>query len=176
MLVFHHTVTAINELREPLHDEVQSTVFRVEGDRLVPVEESFALDVLRAAPLPIKSAPRRDEWVRLVRGKWFRHRGELEGHLREREKSLFGLLQGRADAVRERESEAERESYKYRLRELQDRSREQEQKGNSQGASGCYAIQGNSLLCLFPAIRAPVRLALRFDLLRSLRPGRARPR
>ena len=126
LLVFHYTIAAINELREPLHDEVQSTVFRVDGDRLVPVEESFARDVLRADPLPIESAPRRDEWVELIRGKWFEHRGELEGHLREREKSLLGLLQERADAVRERESEAEKESYKYRLGELQDRSREQE--------------------------------------------------
>ena len=33
LLAFHYTVTAINELREPLHDEVVATVFRVEGDR-----------------------------------------------------------------------------------------------------------------------------------------------
>ena len=36
LLVFHYTVTAINELREPLHDEVRSTVFRVEGGPLGP--------------------------------------------------------------------------------------------------------------------------------------------
>ena len=34
LLVFHYTVTAINELREPLHDEVMSTVLRIEGDDL----------------------------------------------------------------------------------------------------------------------------------------------
>lgn len=126
LLVFYHTVTAINELREPLHDEVLTTVFRVEGDRLVPVEESFGGSVLAADFLPVKSASRRDEWVRVIRGKWFKHRADLEGHLREREQSLHALLQQRADVVRDREVEATRESYKYRLRELQDRSREQE--------------------------------------------------
>jgi len=126
LLVFYHTVTGINELREPLHDEVLATVFRVEGASLVPVEESFGRDVLRGECLPLRSAARRDEWVRVFRGKWFKHRGELEGYLREREKSLHSVLQQRADAVGEREGEAARESYKYRLRELQDRSREQE--------------------------------------------------
>ncbi len=126
LLVFYHTVTAVNELREPLHDEVLTTVFRVEGDSLVPVEESFGGTVLAADFLPVKSATRRDEWVRVFRGKWFKHRYELEGHLRERQNSLHALLQQQADAVRDREVEATRESYKYRLRELQDRSREQE--------------------------------------------------
>jgi hypothetical protein len=126
LLVFYHTVTAINELREPLHDEVLATVFRVEGDRLTPVEESFGRDVLRDGFLPLRSAARRDEWVRVFRGKWFKHRGELESYLRGREKSLLALLQQRADTVLGRETEAARESYKYRLHELQDRSREQE--------------------------------------------------
>jgi hypothetical protein len=126
LLVFYHTVTAVNELREPLHDEVLATVFRVEGDSLVPVEQSFGGTVLATDFLPVKSATRLDEWVRVFRGKWFKHRTELEAYLRERETSLHTLLQQRADAVRDREVEASRESYKYRLRELQDRSREQE--------------------------------------------------
>jgi hypothetical protein len=126
LLVFYHTVTAINELREPLHDEVLAAVFRLEGDRLAPVAEAFGRDVLRAEFLPVKSAARREEWVRVFRGKWFKHRGELEGYLREWEKSLLDLLQQRADAVLGRETEAAKESYRYRLRELQDRSREQE--------------------------------------------------
>ena len=33
LLAFQYTVTAINELREPLHDEVVATVFRVEGNQ-----------------------------------------------------------------------------------------------------------------------------------------------
>jgi hypothetical protein len=109
-----------------LHDDVLATVFRIEGDQLVPIEESFGHDVLRSEFLPVKSAKRRDEWVRIFRGRWFKHRVELESRLREREKALLGLLQQRADAVRDREEAAARESYKYRLRELQDRSREQE--------------------------------------------------
>jgi hypothetical protein len=126
LLVFYHTLTTVNELREPLHDEVLATVFRVEGDRLTEVEESFGRDVLRGEFLPLKAATRRDDWVRAFRGRWFKHRGALEGFLRERQKSLLTQLQQRADAAHHRESEAATESYKYRLRELRDRSREQE--------------------------------------------------
>lgn len=126
LLVFYHTITAINELREPLHDEVVATVFRIQGDILVPVEESFGHDVLSSDFLPVKSATQREEWVRRFRGRWVRHRGELEAYLRQRELSLLSLLQERANLGLERETEAARESYKFRLRELQDRSREQE--------------------------------------------------
>jgi len=126
LLVFYHTVTAVNELREPLHDEVLTAVFRVEGDKLVPVEESFARDVTRADYLSIHSPTRRDDWVRTFRVRWFKHRGELEHHLREREGALKTILQEWANAARERDVEATREGYKYRLKELQDRSREKE--------------------------------------------------
>jgi hypothetical protein len=124
--VFYHTVTAVNELREPLHDEVLTAVFRVGGDKLVPVEESFGREVTRAEFLPVKSAARRDDWVRIFRGRWFKHRGELESYRSGREEALFASLQKQADVVRDRDVEATKEGYKYRLRELQDRSREQE--------------------------------------------------
>jgi len=78
-------MTAINELREPLHDEVMSTVFRVEGDRLVPVEDDFAEIVLRSEFYPIKLAKRREDWIRTIRGHWFQHKGELESFLRRQE-------------------------------------------------------------------------------------------
>jgi superfamily II DNA or RNA helicase len=126
LLVFHYTVTAINELREPLHDEVFSTVFRIEVDRLTRVEDAFQQTVLGSEFHPIKSSKRQEEWVRTFRGKWFQHRSELEAFLRAQEKSLHGLLQGRADATHQGESAAAKESYRYRLRELEDRSREQE--------------------------------------------------
>jgi superfamily II DNA or RNA helicase len=126
LLVFHYTVTAVNELREPLHDEVYSTVLRIEGDRLARVEDAFQRTVLGSEFHPIQSSKRQEEWVRTFRGKWFQHRSELEAFLRGQEKSLHGLLQGRADATLQRESAAAKESYRYRLRELEDRSREQE--------------------------------------------------
>ncbi len=126
LLVFHYTVTAVNELREALHDEVFSTVFRIEGDRLARVEDAFQQTVLGSEFHPITSSKRQEEWVRTFRGKWFQHRSELEAFLREQEKSLHTLLQGRADATLQRESAAAKESYRYRLRELEDRSREQE--------------------------------------------------
>ncbi|MGH7169647.1 MAG: helicase-related protein, partial [Gemmataceae bacterium] len=126
LLVFHYTVTAVNELREALHDEVFSTVFRIEVDRLTRVEDAFEQTVLGSESHPIKSRNRQEDWVRTFRGKWFSHRGELEAFLRAQEKSLHTLLQERADATLQRESAAAKESYRYRLKELEDRSREQE--------------------------------------------------
>ena len=126
LLVFYYTITAINELREPLHDEVVGRVFRIEGDRLAPVEADFEQAVLRDEFLPIQSAGHRDEWVRAFRGRWLQHRKDLETHLKSQESDLRDVLQARADTTLKRESEAARESYHYRLKELQDRSREQE--------------------------------------------------
>jgi len=126
LLVFHYTITAINELREPLHDEVASSVFRVEGERLAPVERDFEQTVLHSESHPVKSSGRRDEWVRVIRGHWYQHRGELEAVLKRREADLRGVLAERAKRALDRELKATRESYRYRLKELQDRSREQE--------------------------------------------------
>jgi superfamily II DNA or RNA helicase len=126
LLAFHYTVTAINELREPLHDEVKAEVFRVEGDHLTPVEDAFRQNVLQSEFHPIRSGKRQEEWVRTLRGRWFKHRGGLEAFLQGQGKALWALLQRRADATLKREGEAAKESYRYRLKELQDRSREQE--------------------------------------------------
>ena len=126
LVAFHYTLTAINELREPLHDEVISTVLRVEGDQLVPVESEFEHLVLQSESFPVKSATRRDEWVRTIRGHWFQHRSCLEDFLHQQEKTIRQLLEGRAKAALQRELDSAKESYRYRLKELQDRSREQE--------------------------------------------------
>jgi len=126
LLAFHYTMTAINELREPLHDEVISTVFRVEGDRLTPVEDDFEQVVLHSEPLQIASTPRRDSWIRTVRGHWFQHQQQLEAFLHRQENEMRTVLQGRADAALARELKAAKDSYQHRLKELQDRSREQQ--------------------------------------------------
>jgi len=126
LLAFHYTLTAINELREPLHDEVVSTVLRVEGDQLVPVEDEFEQLILQSEFFPVKSAKRRDEWVRTIRGRWFQHKSCLEEFLLQREKEVRRLFERRAKAALQRELDAAKESYRYRLKELQDRSREQE--------------------------------------------------
>lgn len=126
LLVFHFTVTAINELREPLHDEVVSTVLRIEGDRLVEVDDEFQRVVLSSELHLVKSSHRREDWVRTLRGHWFQHKTELEKFLRSQETGLRGTLEDRAKKALQRELEAAKESYRYRLRELQDRSREQE--------------------------------------------------
>jgi superfamily II DNA or RNA helicase len=126
LLVFHYTVTAINELREPLHDEVLSTVLRIEGDKLVQVDDDFQRLVLSSELHPVKEPKRREDWVRTLRGHWFRHKSELEAFLRQQESDVRGTLEARAKKALQRELEAAKESYRYRLRELQDRSREQE--------------------------------------------------
>ena len=126
LMVFHYTLTAINELREPLHDEVISTVLRVEGDEISPVDEEFERTVLASEFFPVKSPARRDEWVRTIRGHWFQHRNNLEQFLKQQETSIRSDLESRAEATLHREIAAAKESYRYRLKELQDRSREQE--------------------------------------------------
>src|SRR5205823_345513 len=126
LMVFHYTITGINELREPLHDEVQSTVLRIEGDRLVPVEADFEQTVLHSEFHSLKSSSRLDNWLRTIRGHWFQHKTGLEELLRRRESEMRTVFEGRAKAALDRELEAAKESYRYRLKELQDRSREQE--------------------------------------------------
>ena len=126
LLVFHYTVTAINELREPLHDEVFTTVFRIEGDKFTPVEHSFEQTILQSEFHPVKSSSRREEWTRTLRSHWVRHRSGLEGFLRQQETKRSESLKTAAQANLTREIEAAKESYRYRLKELQDRSREQE--------------------------------------------------
>jgi superfamily II DNA or RNA helicase len=126
LLVFYYTVTAINELREPLHDEVCSRVFRIVGERLEPVEHDFEQSVLVSKFHPIQSPTGRDDWVKAIRARWFPHRLALESFRNGQETSLRTVLQTRADAAKKRETDAARESYRYRLNELQDRSREKE--------------------------------------------------
>ncbi len=126
LLAFHYTVTAVNELREPLHDEVLSTVFRVEGDRLRPVESDFQQTVMQSEFHPLKSPARLDQWARTIRGHWFQHKTALEDFLRQQEGEHRGVFGSRAGAALSRELETAKESYRYRLKELQDRSREQE--------------------------------------------------
>ena len=126
LVVFHYTVTAINELREPLHDEVFSTVFRLQGDRLSPVEASFEASVLESEFLAVQSQERREQWVRRLRAKWFDHRKDLESFLTAKEKSTKADLQERAKKAQKREIDAAAESYRVRLDELRERNREKE--------------------------------------------------
>lgn len=126
LVVFHYTVTAINELREPLHDEAMATVMRVEGDRLVPVEAEYEQTVLHSEFHSLKSAARLESWMRTIRGHWFQHKSGLEEFLRRREAEMRSLFEGRVKSALDRELDAAKESYKYRLNELKERSREQE--------------------------------------------------
>jgi uncharacterized small protein (DUF1192 family) len=126
LLVFHHTITAINELREPLHDEVVASVFRVEGKGLTPVKDDFGQVVLGSEFHQIKSSARRDDLVRSLRTHWRQHKEALEKFLRSQEGEMRTVLDGRAAATLKRELQAAKDSYEYRLRELQDRNREQQ--------------------------------------------------
>ncbi len=126
LVVFYYTLTAINELREPLHDEVCCRVYRIVGDQLESVDHDFEQSVLGSEFHPVKSATSRDDWIKAFRGRWLTHRRQLEAFLRSQESALKTDLQARADATKKRETEAAKESYRYRLKELQDRSSDHE--------------------------------------------------
>lgn len=126
LVIYHHTLTAINQLREPLHDEVRATVFRVEGDKLTPVELEFQNRVQRSHLYPIISPERRDAWVRTLRAHWYRHRDALKTYEDLQQSEWSGVFNARAKIVLKRESDDTAASYKHRLAELKDRSRDNE--------------------------------------------------
>ncbi len=126
LMAFFYTVTAVNDLREPLHDEVMTEVFRVEGDRLAPVERSFREMVLHADLLAVRSPERRDKLWQTFRLRWPRHREALERFQKAQEKGWMADLQKRADAACKRETDSAAQSYDSRLRELAERTRERE--------------------------------------------------
>ncbi len=126
LLAFHYVVTAINELREPLHDEVRAAVFRVEGDALERVEPDFETSILRDEVLPILSEERRDSWWRTLRARWRPHKGLLESFMGNTEKALRASLEKAAKLALQREKAALAEIYTSRLKELADTSRERE--------------------------------------------------
>jgi Helicase conserved C-terminal domain len=126
LLVLHYTLTAVNQLREPLHDEVLSIVFRVEADGLVPVEESFGRSILQGELHPIRSPQTHEEWVRTFRSRWLGHKQALESFREQEEDRWLGVLQARATVTLQREIKSAKESYDYRIKELQERTRERE--------------------------------------------------
>ena len=89
LLAFYYTITAINELREPLHDEVCCRVYRIVGDQTPqPVDHDFEQSVLGSEFHPVRSANSRDDWVKAFRGRWLTHRRQLEAFLRSQESAL----------------------------------------------------------------------------------------
>lgn len=126
LVAFHYTLTATNELREPLHDEVLTRVFRVEGDVLAPVDPQFEQTVVAGDLVAIGSSERVDTWSRTFRARWLHHRKHLETFRASQEGDSRKWLESRAKQNLNREIAAARESYGSRLKELQDRSRAHE--------------------------------------------------
>jgi hypothetical protein len=126
LLVLHYTLTAVNQLREPLHDEVLSSVFRIEADGLVPVEESFQRSILQGDFQPIRSTKRHEDWVRTFRSRWLGHKQSLEAFRKQEQERWLSVLQARATVTLDREKKAAKESYDYRIKELEERTRERE--------------------------------------------------
>ena len=126
LLVLHYTITVINNLHEPLHDEVRTEVFRVEGENLSAVEPAFRDFVARSEFLAIQSPDRLEHWVKTIRAKWPSHRSRIEATLKEINAQSRAVFQAKASANLKAELETTRESYRVRLAELQDRRREQE--------------------------------------------------
>jgi hypothetical protein len=126
LLVFHYTISVTNELREPLHDEVQSVVFRVDSDRLVPVEDSFQQTILQEVFLPLGSTKRLEEWTQTVCRKWSSYQYALEDYMKGLEDSLQAHFSKTAKEALEMDREVVDTGYKYRLKELSERSREKD--------------------------------------------------
>ncbi len=126
LLIFHYTLTAINELREPLHDEVLTAVFRIEGDNIQLVEDQFKQIVLQTQLHQIKSSERLESWTRIFRARWFQYKSGLEKYLERTETEMRKSFTERVNAAMKLEMDSAKESYRYRLKELQDRSREKE--------------------------------------------------
>jgi superfamily II DNA or RNA helicase len=154
LVIYHHTLTAINQLREPLHDEVRATVFRVEGDNLTPVELEFQNRVLRSQHLPIKSPERRENWVRTLRAHWYRHRDSLKAYEDSEQAHWSEVFKKRATIALKRESDDTDASYKHRLKELRNRSRDTELE---KLARQLQEEEQESLMNLFEEIREEAR-------------------
>jgi len=125
LLALHYTITAINGLHEPLHDEVRTEIFRVQGDELSAVGPAFRESVARSVFLPIKSPARLENSIKIIRAKWPAHRSNIEAILQQIKTQSAASFQAKASANLKAELESTRESYRVRLAELQDRSREQ---------------------------------------------------
>lgn len=139
LLAFHYVVTAINELRETLHDEVLAAVFRVEGDALERVEPEFETIVLQDKVLPIVSEKRRDSWWRTLCARWRSHKTFLESFMRRTEEAVRTRLEEAAACARGREEDAIKEIYTSRLKELADSSRERELRNLAESLSKAQA-------------------------------------
>jgi len=111
LLIFHHTLTAINQLREPLHDEVKATVFRIEGDKLVPVDAAFQDRVVHAELYPVKAADRREDWVKIMRAHWYNHSNALKSYSKAQQTAWHEEFEKRAALVLKREVDETKASY-----------------------------------------------------------------
>ncbi len=125
LLSLHYTITAVNELHEPLHDEVRTEIFRIEGEKLSAVDPAFSESVARSTFMPIQSSTRLEKFVKIIRAKWPSHRSGIEAILQQIKTQSETALRTKANANLKDELESTRENYRARLAELQDRSREQ---------------------------------------------------
>lgn len=126
LAVLHYTITVTNELREPLHDEVFSEVFRVEGSRLQVVDPDFRKTMLAERPLPIKSEARRDQWWRTLRLKWDDHWAELDKYMLKRQSELATQFEKVAAEALKKNQKSTKEAYDIRLKALDESRRGKE--------------------------------------------------
>lgn len=94
--IVHYYVTASNSLREQLHDEVVSKVFRVEGKSLLEVNNEFQQSILNLDLHPVRSTERINEWSGLFQKVWYHHNKLLENHLAKVEAACENDLTAKA--------------------------------------------------------------------------------
>lgn len=125
-LLLYYTVSVLNDLREPLHDEVRAAAFFLEGDGLREMDERLADDFLETQRFPVRSNSRLDEWVKTIRRRWLSHREFLEAFMEKTGAGLAQVFEERALAAKREALEAERGHYKRRLSELKALTNERE--------------------------------------------------
>ena len=131
LMIFHYTLTVTNELREPLHDETVSTVFRVDGNSLQSVESNFEHSVLNQRLVSIGSSDRLESLRRKLIPLWDSgdvggHRVWLENYMSQIQKDRQLEFVAKAKEALTENKKAAKSAYQYRIKALEKRSEEKE--------------------------------------------------
>lgn len=127
LAILHYVATATNSLRETLHDEVISKVFRVDGSLLSPVAAEYQDLILHETSYSIASDSRRGEWIRTLRLKWDDHRKAFERVLSQHQTVLKSEFEKMAAENLKVNLKSTRDAYDRRLKALDESRRDKEE-------------------------------------------------
>lgn len=111
-------VTATNELREPIHEELISLPWVVEGESLTPMDAGLWADLARSATVPLP----RDEvtyWTDRLAELWPEYQKQLQKALESHKKAEARRVADWLARWQQRETRLEERAFAERLRELE---------------------------------------------------------